>query len=265
MVKIIKTRAKKIFTPTKIPGAKWVANQYVGCEHACKYCYAKFVCKWKKYGEWGRWVEVKENASQLTRHFVKGKVYMSSLSDAYQPLEEKLLLTKNVLQSMDKRVELSILTKSDLVLRDIELFKRFRTIEIGLTINGFDGRLKKDLEPFFPHHESRIYALKVLNEEKIPNYGFISPTIPGIVDVESLVEETKDFVDKYWIEFLNLRASGKDFRNWLIDNFPESYSIMSDYEKLNAFVSGVIEGLKRLDVRVEGVVLHLKKWEIRRL
>ncbi len=63
---------------------------------------------------------------------------------------------------MDKNITLSILTKSDLVPRDIDIFKEFEDIEVGLTINSFDGKVKKDLEPFSPSNEKRIHTLKVL-------------------------------------------------------------------------------------------------------
>ncbi|WP_456330249.1 hypothetical protein [Archaeoglobus sp.] len=51
-IKIVKIKAKRAFNPTKIPGADYVVNQYVGCQHACKYCYAKFMCRWYNYGRW---------------------------------------------------------------------------------------------------------------------------------------------------------------------------------------------------------------------
>ncbi len=61
-MKVIKIKAKEIFTKTKLPGADYVINQYVGCEHNCSYCYAKFISRWKKHGKWGDWVEIKTNA-----------------------------------------------------------------------------------------------------------------------------------------------------------------------------------------------------------
>ena len=92
--KIIKTQVKEIFTKTKLPGCDWVINQYVGCGHNCSYCYARFISRWKGYGEWGSWIEVKVNAPELVKSkFVKGKVFMSSVSDAYQPIEKEILGT----------------------------------------------------------------------------------------------------------------------------------------------------------------------------
>ena len=154
MLNTYKIRAKRIFTPTKISGVKYVLNQYVGCEFACLYCYARFMCRWRNYGEWGSWVEIKENAPELARKLVKGKVVMSSVSDPYQPIEKELELTRKVLENMDKHTELSILTKSNLVVRDIDIFKEFKRIEVGLTLNGFEGEMKNLLEPYSPRKPS---------------------------------------------------------------------------------------------------------------
>ena len=146
MVKVIKVKAKEIFTKTKLPGADYVINQYVGCEHQCLYCYAKFIGKWrpKDYGKWGKWVEAKMNAPELVnRKGIEGSVFMSSISDPYQPIEKKLKLTRQILENLDKNADLSILTKSDLVIRDIDLFREFKNISIGLTINNFQGKEKE--------------------------------------------------------------------------------------------------------------------------
>ncbi|HDD66126.1 MAG TPA: radical SAM protein, partial [Nitrososphaeria archaeon] len=102
-VRVIRERAGRAFSPTRIPGARWVINQYVGCQHACRYCYAKFVRRRYDYGRWGSWVVVRENMPELVRgRYVAGKVYMSSVSDPYQPIERKLELTKRILESMNK-------------------------------------------------------------------------------------------------------------------------------------------------------------------
>lgn len=151
-VKVIKRSAKSLYTRSRIPGVSWSVNQYVGCAFACGYCYAKFIAKWKDYGKWGSWVEAKINAPELARKHVSGSVVMSTVSDPYQPIEAELKLTRRVLRYMDKRNELSILTKSPLVTRDIDIFREFRKIEVGLTINGFTGREKRLFEPLTPVH-----------------------------------------------------------------------------------------------------------------
>ena len=161
-VKTIKIKAKRAFVKTKLPDVDYVINQYVGCQYACKYCYAKFMQKFYKISlPWGKWVIVKENIPELVkREKVNGKVLMSSVSDPYQPIERELNLTREILKNMDKSVKLSILTKSDLLLRDIDLLKEFKEIEVGLTINSFGLKIKREIEPYSPSVERRIKALK---------------------------------------------------------------------------------------------------------
>jgi len=259
-IRIIKIKAKRAFTPTKIPGANYVINQYVGCEHACLYCYAKFMCKWYRYGKWGTWVVVKENLSELVKkESVKGEVYMSSVSDPYQPVEKRLKLTRNVLKNMNKNIKLVILTKSDLVLRDIDIFREFEDVEVGLTINSFDGKVEREIEPFSPSNEKRIESLKVLHENGIKNYAFISPIIPGLTDVEYLIRETRNFTDFYWFEFLNLKASGKEFREWLKQNYSESYDVISGKTEAEKNVNEIINIIKSSNVPIRGICAHYPK------
>ena len=255
--KIIKIRAKKAFARTKIPGARWVINQYIGCQHACLYCYAKFMRKWYDYGDWGNWVVVKENIPELVKkEHVTGKVYMSSVSDAYQPIERDLKLTRRILENMDKSTELRILTKSDLVLRDIDIFAKFEGIEVGLTINGFSERVKREIEPYTSPHKRRINALKALHEKGITTYAFISPIIPGLVAVESLIRETRDFSDFYIFEFLNLKAGGKEFKEWLSYNYPKIYELTHSEARYLEYVMKIKDIINLSSIRVEDIVLH---------
>jgi len=256
MVNLIKTEAKQIYTKTKIPGIDYVLNQYVGCEHACSYCYAKFMCRWKKHGKWGTWVEAKMNAPELAKKFIKGAVAMSSVSDAYQPIEKELKLTRKILENIDKQTDLTILTKSDLVLRDIDLFKKFEKISVGMTINTFAGKSKELFEPNSPSNEARLNALKILNENGIKTYGFISPVIPKLIDLEDLLAKSRDFVDYYIVEILNLNAAGSEFRQLMRENFPKSYEIMADKERYEKFIKDTKEILIKKGVRVLQFVTH---------
>lgn len=260
-MRVIKIKAKSIYTKSGIPGVDYVVNQYVGCQFACKYCYAKFICKWKHYGEWGTWVEVKVNAPELARKRVYGDVVMSSISDPYQPIEKELRLTRRTLEMMNKRNKLSILTKSPLVVRDIDLFKLFNEIEVGLTINSFEGKEKQLIEPFTPSQKLRVDALKTLKEEGIKNYTFISPIIPEITDVGEIIRDTKDVADYYFFEILNLKAAGREFGELLKENFPESYEVMVNDDKFWRFVKELIELIKRLNVRTEGIEVHKRGWK----
>ncbi len=256
-IKLIKTKAKTIFTKTRLPGLSYVINQYVGCDHLCSYCYARFIARWKNYGEWGTWIEAKINAPELVKgKYIKGSVWMSSVSDPYQQVEKKLKLTRKVLENMDKRIDLSIQTKSDLILRDIDLFKEFKNIEIGLTINGFSSKVKNLFEPYSSSHEKRLKTLKILKENGLKTYAFISPIIPGLVDVKKCIKESKNLVDYYWFEFLNLRPCGRDFINVLKKQFPTSCETLRDKTRFSKYVNKIKEIIKKEKVAVSGVVIH---------
>lgn len=259
MVKVIKTQAKEIYTKSKLPGCDWAINQYVGCQHACLYCYAKFISRWRPadYGKFGTWVEAKINAPDLIKQkYVDGWVYMSSISDPYQQIEKELKLTRQILENLDKRTKIDIQTKSDLVLRDIDLFKQFKTIKVGLTINTFEGKAKAVFEPCSPSNKQRIKALKTLKENGIKTFVFVSPLIPELIDLKQVIEDTKDYADSYWFEFINVRGAGDDFMEALKKEFPKSYEILTDSKKMAEFVKDCREIINSYNIKINGIESH---------
>lgn len=262
-MKIIEREAKSIYTKTKIPGLDYTINQYVGCGHRCVYCYAKFINKWKNYGEWGSWIEVKSNAPILARKNIKGSVSMSSVSDPYQPLEGELCLTRNVLESMDRDINLSILTKSNLITRDIDILQQFKNLEAGLTVNGFSDDVRKILEPGAPPHEARISALKFLKDEGISTYCFISPVIPLLTKVKKVVMDTKGLVNNYIVEFINFSLAGEKFKKILRKDFPETYRIVQDKKMMWNYIDTIRSYFNRNNVPVSDFITHMGKryWE----
>ncbi|MGB9748628.1 MAG: SPL family radical SAM protein [Candidatus Woesearchaeota archaeon] len=259
MLKVIERKAKSIFTKSRI--SDYSINQYVGCSHACLYCYAKFICRWKNYGFWGSWVEIKNNAPELVKgKLISGEVFMSSVSDPYQTIEKERMLTRRVLENMNKNIKLSILTKSDLVLRDVDLFKKFKNVKVGVTINGFEGEVKSFLEPNAPSHKKRVNALKILRENSINNYCFVSPIIPNLLNFKDVIEQTKEFCSSYFFEFINVKLAGNYFLRVLKENYPESYEIIANNSKFFDFINSArieIENYtKKNNVEVRGIILH---------
>ena len=154
MTKIYEIKARSVIHKTKIPGADWGINYCRGCTHKCIYCYLKFLCRWRKQKEkWGEFVDVKINAPELVARESKdkkGTAILCTGGDAYQPIDKKYQLTGKVLQNLNPNLKLSILTKSDLITRDIDLFKRFKNIELGLTITTLNENIRRVFEPFSP-------------------------------------------------------------------------------------------------------------------
>jgi len=188
-------------------------NPYAGCQHACKYCYARFVSRFygRKMNEWGKFVYAKVNLPKLlsTEKKLKkpGEIILSSTTDAYQPLEEKYQITRKVLQELlsEERFSVVIQTKSSLVLRDMDIIKSFGSrIKVGFTITMND-EMAKIFEPGASSTSQRIEALRKLKENGVTTYAFLGPLIPGVSDFEWLVEQVREFSDYIYVDKLNLR------------------------------------------------------------
>jgi DNA repair photolyase len=196
--------AKSILSKSQI--YDYTLNAYVGCQHKCIYCYAKFMKRFTGHREpWGEFVDVKINAPELLANEVRkkraGRVWISGVCDAYQPLEKKYLLTKQCLEILiDNNWPFTIQTKSPLVLRDIGLLKKAIDCEVGFTITTADENVRKIFEPYAPPIEKRIEALSALHSAKIKTFVMIAPLLPC---AEGLVSMLKDNVDQILIDKMN--------------------------------------------------------------
>jgi len=210
--------AKSIVTKSTLPESDYCINPYVGCAHACAYCYARFMKRFTGHREpWGEFVDVKLNAVELVRRKVtraktplKGVILLGSVTDAYQPLESKYKLTRGILEVLaDEDCELSILTKSDLVVRDIDLLRRFSRCSVGLTLTTKDEDVRRRIEPRAAPTAKRIAALKELHRSGIDTYAFIGPIMPYFTELDHLLRDVQGIADSVWGEILNVRAG-----NW---------------------------------------------------
>jgi DNA repair photolyase len=199
--------AKGILTKTGIPGFDYCINPYVGCAHGCRYCCASFMKRFTGHLEpWGDFVDVKVNAPPLLRRQLKrakkGRVILGSVTDPYQPHEKTYRLTRGCLESLlEHQFQVNLLTRSPLCLRDIDLFKQFKKIGVGLSITTHDEKIRKIFEPHSPSIASRIEALKSLHDQKIPTYAFVGPMLP--LDPAKLVSMLRGVVDEVLIDRLN--------------------------------------------------------------
>ena len=234
MIKIRETRAKSIITRSNLPDTDYVINPYVGCMHSCLYCYARFMKRFTGHTEpWGKFVDVKVNAPDLipakTLKYRKKSIFLASVTDPYNPLEKKYQLTRKILEKLiPLQPDLGIQTKSDLVLRDIDLLKQFRNCEVGLTVTTLDDNLRKEIEPFASAVQNRIKALRELKEAGIKTYVFIGPILPFFTEWKKIVYSTKESVDLYMFENLNITGTvWSSVKNWLGEKHP---SLLEGYE-----------------------------------
>jgi DNA repair photolyase len=196
-------RAKTILSKSHI--YDYTVNPYVGCGHGCTYCYAKFMKRFTGHHEqWGEFVDVKVNAAELlfreTKKKKKGIVWISGVCDPYQYVEEKYILTGKCLEILvESGWQVTIQTKSPLVLRDIEILKRSADVEVGFTITTADEKIRKIFEAKAPPVEKRIEALGILHAEGIRTFAMIAPMLPGAGELADMLKGRVDHVliDRY--------------------------------------------------------------------
>jgi len=215
-MKIYEIESKQILTKSKLPGMGYCINPYVGCQHACVYCYACFMKRFTGHEEpWGKFVDVKINAAEIfAGSFKKTKLgegaFFGSVTDAYQPLEAKYKLTRSILEQIadapEREFRASILTKSDLVLRDIDLLKRIPNASVGFSIALTDEKARRFFEPCASPVKQRIAALEILHEEGIQTYAFLGPIFHEITDLPSIFASLEGIVEYIYGETLNVNC-----------------------------------------------------------
>jgi DNA repair photolyase len=245
-------KCKSILNKSKLGG--YTINPYIGCSHNCVYCYANHF--WQNIGieRKENEIEVKINSpdvllSQLRRS-KKDDVFISSITDPYQPIEEKYKITRKILFWLSKfNFPTSILTKSKLILRDMDIIKSFNC-EVGFTIMCNES-WRKYLEPNASKIEERIYCLEKFSTLGIKTFIFIGPIIPGITD--ELIENFPEIkVNKIIVDKLNFHGNGhikkmKDFAEKFGIDFKKFFD-KKYYEMMKVKISSIA---KERDIECE--------------
>ena len=198
-IKIQEIQCKSAIGKCGFPGGGWAINPYVGCSHGCVYCYARFIKRFTGHTEeWGAFVDARVNIAevlekQMSSSKYKGEqIYIGTVTDPYQPIERKYKLTRSVLKILlNYKNPVSILTKSDMVLNDLDLLKQFKEIDINFTITTLDEKWKKFVEPNSPTIKQRLRAMEKLTNEGITVFAMMGPYWPIFTDSEALFREFK--------------------------------------------------------------------------
>ena len=173
---------KDLVTKSNLPASDYVINPYVGCPHGCRYCYACFMKRFTNHGEaWGSFIDIKRCDKPISKKKLQGKsVFLSSVTDCYNPFEEKYRNTRKILEQLISiNCELNISTKSHLILRDIDLLKQCNNLKVSVSVNTLDEQFKNDMD----HASSimkRLETLEILHQNGIYTVLFMSPIFPGI-------------------------------------------------------------------------------------
>ena len=258
-------------TSRRMPFA-WTINPYRGCEFACKYCYARYTHEFMEMRDgldFERKIYVKQQAAWLLRQDLKKvkrgeEIAIGTATDPYQPAEKRFQVTLGILEelALHHGLDIGIVTKSDLILRDADLLRQVaehNSLFVNITITTMNAELARILEPRAPRPDLRMEALRQLNAAGV-NAGVIcAPVLPSITDSPSaldvLVHATKLAGGKYiYANPLFLKpCSASVFLPFLGKEFPQ---LVEDYRKRfadRAFVS------KAYSKRISELMASLRK------
>jgi len=269
-MKIKEIFCRSILFPSKLPGCDYAINPYVGCAHGCVWCYARFMKGYTGHDsdEWGSFVDVKINAPEVLIKDVrklKGcpTIFLSSVCDPYQPIEGKYKLTRQCLKILSPfPFSVSILTQSKLVARDIDLFKKFKSIEVGLSFITTDEKASRIFQPLAALPKQKVEALKKLHQAGIKTYLHVGPILPIFTDFEAIFEAVSPWVDSVMGETLNTR--GENWTN-LIKILSSYYpKLLTEFKKdkfqeltyLNKVKSDFKKAAQKHKIRTSGVYTH---------
>ena len=213
---------KNIMTKSTLPVGGYSVNPYAGCTHGCKYCYASFMKRFTGHTEpWGTFLDVKHWPVIKNPQKYKGqRVVIGSVTDGYLPQEAQFRNTRKLLEQLkNSGAELLICTKSDLVLRDLDLLKEMGKVTVSWSINTLEEAFQSDMDNAVSV-ERRLDAMKQIYDAGIRTVCFISPVFPGITDFEAIFHRVKEQCDLVWLENLNMRGA---FKQEILDYIKSKY------------------------------------------
>lgn len=231
-------QCKSARSRSRLPGLDWALNPYRGCEHGCAYCYAQDVTRFETERPWGDRVEVKTNLVQRLKRELEvradGVHGIGTVTDPYQPLEKKYELTRGSLAVLKRSgARISILTKSDLVLRDIDILRSWPDAEVGMSVSCLSEGITEAIEPHAPSPSRRFRALAELSSEGISVYVMFAPLIRGLCDsdedIRRVVRAAGEASVKtiMWDKFNPKPMASSRLKNALVEKGIESWTLHS--------------------------------------
>lgn len=223
---------KSIISKSNLPVCEYEVNPYVGCTHACKYCYASFMKRFTNHPEpWGEFLDVKHwDKIKNPKKYAGRELFIGSVTAPYNPQEEVYGRTRTLLTELQgSGAKLSIATKSDLILRDLDLIKAFPDARVSWSINTLDNIFKDDMDKAVSI-ERRLAAMKAFNKAGVRTTCFISPIFPAITGVKAIIGQAKGYCNLIWLENLNLRGN---YKAVIMDYIAEKYpNLLSFYQAI---------------------------------
>jgi DNA repair photolyase len=271
--------AKTVLVRSKLPDADYVVNPYTGCEFGCQYCYASFTGRFvnEPVANWGNYVYAKVNAvslfevelGRMRRAGRAPSLLLSSVTDPYQGAEKKYRLTRGILEALAREPYpgvVGILTKSPLVLRDVDVLQSLPGAEVGLTVTTTDDRLSRFLEVRAPLASRRLRTLAELHAAGIRTYAFVGPLLPHFRYDRNALDAVfaglaNAGVDSVFVEHINLRPYTTQRLREALDpepaNIQQVYRVASTAAHREALAAAIPELLQKHGLRLRlGKVLY---------
>jgi DNA repair photolyase len=207
-------KCRAALSKSRLPGLVYSLNPYFGCEHNCIYCYSPSVFRSETVAQnWGKFVKAKKNIPEVLmteiQRFETGTVGVSTVTDPYQPAESNFKLTRKCLEILSKnRFPISIQTKSDLVLRDVDIIKSTGS-EVGVTLTTLNEDVARKIEPNASRPDRRIQILEEFHSRQVKTWIFLGPIIPEINDdsenIAGILDVARRTKSKVLFDKLNLK------------------------------------------------------------
>jgi len=226
MLAVNKCNKKQILQPCGLKNYNYQIDPYIGCEHLCYYCYVLNQAE----TDWTKEIRIYENIQSSLKIELENippqKFYMGYYSDPYQPAEAEYHQTRKVLGLLlENGFSAGILTKSDLVIRDIDLLTEMKDASVSVSVAFNNNEVRQQFEASTKDTEVRIEALKILKESGIKTSALLCPVIPFITDVKPLIEMLAPYTETIWIYALSIldrsELSWQNVQRILQENYPK--------------------------------------------
>jgi len=205
---------RSILNPCTLPGRNYQVDPYIGCEHYCYYCYVLNQAE----TDWRNEIFIHEDIADKLESELAGiepqTIYMGWQTDPYQPCEAQYRQTRQVLELLVKNgFSASILTKSDLVLRDMDLLQKMDTSSASFSVAFNDNRTRRLFEAKTMDNEQRIQALHQLKNAGVRTGALLCPVIPYITNAVELIDLLAPCTDVIWVYGLGM--DNRSDKSWL--------------------------------------------------
>jgi len=234
MIPVKEKADKQILEPCSLNNYNFQVDPYMGCQHYCYYCYVLNSTKF----DWTKEIRIHKGFRNMLEQELgriePQKIYMGYNSDPYQPCEKEYQQTRQALQLFkEKGFSVGILTKSDLVLRDIDILKEIDDASVSLSVAFLDSQVREHFEADTIDTNIRIETLMKLKEAGVRTSALLCPVIPHITDVNKLIEKLATCTDVIWIYALSIldksETSWQNVQSILKEYYPDFPQRVSQY------------------------------------